>query len=495
MPIRFDVADEERSRDELIAELEELRADVEELRSREKQRAETEENLRRELHLVSENAKTAANIRRSTVTLTNKATGELRQAKRKAEAAALAKIRFLANMSHELRTPMTAILGYTDSLLEEGDLEQAPPERIEQLNTLKRNGRHLMHILNDILDLSKIEASAIDVELVWVSPFVVLADIERLMRNSAESKHIALEFSYEGSIPSKIYTDPTRLRQILMNLVGNAVKFTESGGVRIVTKLERSAEFGIEGVLHIAVSDTGCGLSPEALERIFDAFSQADASTTRRFGGTGLGLTISRQLAEMLRGDIEVESIEEQGSTFVLTIATGPIGGFPLITDPDSQAASGAEEDEESDATENTVVFLRRVQAQSPGVRVLLVEDGADNRRLISFTLKKAGFEVAQAENGEIGVELALAARDAGLPFDVVLMDMQMPVMDGYEATARLRQAGMATPIIALTAHAMSGDRQRCLEAGCDDFATKPIERKPLIRLILHYVGRTRAAP
>ena len=484
------MADDDRSRDELIAELEELRGEVAELRTGAAQVAEREENLRRELRLVSENAKTTANILRSTVTLTNQATSELRQAKRKAEAAALAKTRFLANMSHELRTPMTAILGYTETLLEEGDLEQAPPQRIEQLNTLKRNGRHLMHILNDILDLSKIEAGAIDVELVWVSPFEVLADVEALLRNTAESKGIALDFSYHGSIPSKIYTDPTRLRQILMNLCGNAVKFTERGGVRVVTQLDPQNSGARDGRLRVAVSDTGCGLSPEASQRIFDAFSQADASTTRRFGGTGLGLTISKQLAELLHGDIEAESIEGHGSTFSVTIASGPLDGVPLITDPNSYDPTPTEE-EERDATENTARFLERLKGQGPGVSVLLVEDGEDNRRLISFTLKKAGFEVAQAEHGQRGVELALGALAEGHPFDVILMDMQMPVMDGYQATAKLREEGMSTPIIALTAHAMSGDRERCLEAGCDDFATKPIERKPLIQLILRYAGRS----
>ena len=484
------MADEDRSREELISELEELRAEVVELRTRTAQLSELEQNLRREIRLVSENAKTAANILRSTVTLTNQATAELRQAKRKAEAAALAKTRFLANMSHELRTPMTAILGYTDALLEEGDLEQAPPERLAGLHTLKRNGRHLMHILNDILDLSKIEAGAINVELVWVSPFEVLADVESLMRNAAESKGIALELSYRGSIPSKIHTDPTRLRQILMNLTGNAVKFTEHGGVRVVTQLDPPQDGGNEEKLRISVSDTGCGLAPEARQRIFDAFSQADASTTRRFGGTGLGLTISKQLAELLCGEIEVESIEGQGSTFSLTISTGPIGGVPMITDPNSYSPVQTL-DEERDETESTLRFLERAKEQSPGVRVLLVEDGEDNRRLISFTLKKAGFEVAQAENGQRGVELALGARGEGKPFDVILMDMQMPVMDGYQATAKLREEGMETPIIALTAHAMSGDRERCLEAGCDDFATKPIERRPLVQLILEYAGRS----
>ena len=474
------MADAERTREQLVAEIEQLRSEVAELRAR-------EADLRLELKLVSENARATGNILKSTVDLTNQATSELKQAKRKAEAAALAKMRFLANMSHELRTPMTAILGYTETLLEEGDLSQAPASRIEHLRTLKRNGQHLMCILNDILDLSKIEANAVDAELVWISPFEVIADVEALMRHAAESKNIGLDVAYHPPIPSRIHTDPTRLRQILMNLVGNAVKFTERGGVRIVTSF-LPADGERQALLRVAVSDTGCGLAPEARERIFGAFSQADASTTRQYGGTGLGLTISKQLAEILKGDIEAESIEGQGSTFTLTIATGPVDGVPMITDPERYHALPMPDDDE--AEENTLSFMTRVSETRPNVRVLLVEDGEDNRRLISYTLGKAGFEVEHAENGRIGVERALQAREAAEGFDVILMDMQMPVMDGYEATGRLRAQGLETPIIALTAHAMSGDRERCLEAGCNAFHTKPIDRRGLIGLILEQLGK-----
>ena len=476
-----------RSRAQLLAEIEKLRTTIADLNGREFERVRTEQELRRELRLVSENARTTGSILRSTVALTNQATTKLRKAKRRAEEAALAKTRFLANMSHEIRTPMTAILGYTDALMEEGDLERAPTTRIDHLHTLKRNGNHLMRILNDILDLSKIEAGGVDIERVWASPFEIMADIESLMRNEAEARELGLEITCEGPIPARIQTDPTRLRQILMNLVGNAIKFTTTGGVRVVSQLDPEAE-DRETMLRITVSDTGCGMAPEASARVFDAFAQADASTTRQFGGTGLGLTISKQLAELLGGDIELESIEEQGSTFTLTVATGPIDGIPMITDPSEQ---GTAPSLRSDHTGDTRAFLENVKASDPAVRILLVEDGEDNRRLISFTLEKAGFQVSQAENGQAGAELALAARDAGEPFDVILMDMQMPVMDGYDATRRLREAHLEQPIIALTAHAMSGDRERCLEAGCDAFATKPIQRRELVELILdHATGK-----
>ncbi len=483
--------DSDRSKEDLLAELQAARAVVAKLRAHEKEGAQIEAELRRELRLVSENAKTTGNILRSTVDLTNQATSELKQAKRRAEAAALAKSRFLANMSHELRTPMTAILGYTDLLLEEGDLSQAPKSRIDKLQTLKRNGSHLMRILNDILDLSKIEAGAIEIERVKASPFEILTDIDGLMRNTAEAKGISLNISCGGAIPTAIHTDPTRLRQVLMNLVGNALKFTDEGGVSVVADLAGPEHKGDVGrAMRFTVSDSGCGIGPDAMDKIFDAFSQADASTTRKFGGTGLGLTISKQLAQLLGGDITVESAADEGATFVLTIDTGPIEGVPLAT---SEQEFESVPTKSGDDLENTQAFLRRIHDSGPKLRVLLVEDGPDNRRLISHTLGRAGFEVTQGENGREGVDLAVAHHDTGQPFDLILMDMQMPVLDGYGATSELRQRGFQTPIVALTAHAMAGDKERCLKAGCTAFATKPIERRALIQVILDQVKQPRS--
>jgi Amt family ammonium transporter len=303
------------------------------------------------------------------------------------------------------------------------------------------------------------------------------------VRNAAKEKGVGFDIEWQGPVPARIQTDPTRLRQILMNLAGNAIKFTESGGVRIRTGLVESDENG--PMLHFSVSDTGPGLEPEARERIFEAFSQADATTTRKYGGTGLGLTISRQLARLLGGNLTVDSLEGHGSTFLLTVATGDLDGVELIEDPAHLAAAPECAEAVDTGREPTQVFLERVRHQQHGSNVLLVEDGEDNRRLISFALKRAGFDVTHAENGAVGVELALASRDAEQIFDVILMDMQMPVMDGYEATATLREAGWNGPIIALTAHAMTGDRRRCLDSGCDDFATKPIDRRQLVETIL----------
>ena len=409
----------------------------------------------------------------------------LRQAMERAEAATRAKSEFLANMSHELRTPMTAILGYTELLLEDGDLAEAPARRVEALRTLKRNGQHLMRILADILDLSKIEAGKIEVEKIPTSPCQVVGDIESVMGSGAEEKGVSFEVEYVGKIPASTQTDPTRLRQILMNLVGNAIKFTQRGSVRVkVELLDGEAE---NATLRFAVSDTGPGLSPDAQERIFNSFSQADASTTREFGGTGLGLAISRQLAQLLGGDIEVESVEGQGSTFTLTIAVGSMKGVLMLDDPERQ---GIEPFFFPGDGGSTLAFIDGVREIGPRAQILLVEDGDDNRKLIELTLRKSGFDVSHAENGEEGVQVALAARDLGEPFDLILMDMQMPVMDGYEATRQLRAAGFESPIVALTAHAMKGDRERCLTAGCDDFATKPISRRDLLKTVLTHLSK-----
>jgi Amt family ammonium transporter len=343
-----------------------------------------------------------------------------------------------------------------------------------------------MRILTDILDLSKIEAGKIDLEILDTSPCEVVADIESVMRSAAEEKNIGFDIVYSGSIPAKIQTDPTRLRQILLNLVGNAIKFTEEGGVCMTVKLIQ--EQAGASLISFAVSDTGTGLPPEAVDRVFETFSQADASTTRKFGGTGLGLAISRQLAQLLGGDILADTIEGQGSTFTLTIGTGQLDDVEMLDDTYSKGVRpfALPGDEDS-----TLWLMDQVKASQPERRILLVEDGEDNRKLIALTLRKCGFEVSFAENGQVGLELALEARATGEPFDLILMDMQMPVMDGYEATRQLRAASYHRPIIALTAHAMKGDRHRCLEAGCTDFATKPISRRDLIRTVLDHLPKS----
>jgi signal transduction histidine kinase/CheY-like chemotaxis protein/HPt (histidine-containing phosphotransfer) domain-containing protein len=375
-----------------------------------------------------------------------------------------AKSEFLANMSHEIRTPMTAIIGYADLLL---DPETGPNEQRTHIQTIRRNGEHLLSILNDILDLSKIEAGRMTVEAVACSPSMLIVDVASLMRVRAAEKGLFFEVHYQTPIPETIKSDPTRIRQVLMNLVGNALKFTTSGGVRILARCKTD---GPEPVLEIEIVDTGIGLSTEQAGQLFQPFVQADTSTTRRFGGTGLGLAICRRLAHMLGGDIQVESAVGRGSAFRFTIKTGSLAGVRMF-----------EELSEAGIPETGPVAADEAPIQQVECAVLLAEDGADNQVLISKHLSKAGIRVTVVENGRLAVNAALAAAMAGKPFDVILMDMQMPELDGYAATSELRRKGYKGPIVALTAHAMAGDRERCISAGCTDYLTKPIARRKLI--------------
>ncbi len=396
----------------------------------------------------------------------------------RAEAANRSKSAFLANMSHEIRTPMTAILGFADALLDEPGQEAAPPERREAVETIRRNGEHLLGVINDILDLSKIEAGKMDVESTVCSPAALLAEVAGLMRLRAEEKCLPLHVEYAGPVPETIRTDPLRLRQILINLVGNAIKFTKTGCIRIVVSLLQEADAPAR--LRFDVIDTGIGLAARHITQLFQPFTQADSSMTRKFGGTGLGLTISKRFAQMLGGDIFVESVPGQGSTFRLTIETGPLDDVPRVASENNGDLPAPRMAGDCAAT--------GCGADVPaGCRLLLAEDGPDNQRLIAWILKKAGAEVTVAENGRIAVDEALAAQDRDRPFDVILMDMQMPVMDGYLATRELRSRGYAGPIIALTAHAMPEDRKKCLDAGCTDYATKPIDRRRLLELVAAY--------
>jgi PAS domain S-box-containing protein len=410
---------------------------------------------------------------------------ELADARAAAEAANRAKSEFLANMSHEIRTPMTAILGFAEVLLQ--DLQQ--PDMLEAAKTIQRNGKHLLGIINDVLDLSKIEAGKLRVEQIQCSPHQIVAEVASLMRVRADAKGLPLVVECCGPTPETITTDPTRLRQILVNLISNAIKFTAAGSVRVVTRLVEDG--GPDARLRFDVIDTGIGITPEQTGRLFDPFTQGDTSTSRQFGGSGLGLAISRQLARLLGGEITVTSTPGAGSTFSLTIAAGPLRGMRLVEHPGEAAAAGKPS--------------QRTAARSQlklDCRILLAEDGPDNQRLISLLLRRAGADVTIAPNGQEALEKALAGsagRESGRrnrcdPFDVILMDMQMPLMDGYEATRRLRAAGYAGPIIALTAHAMSDDRQKCVDAGCDDYLPKPIDRQRLLKMVTKH-ARTQRQP
>ncbi|MBS0196204.1 MAG: response regulator [Planctomycetes bacterium] len=394
-----------------------------------------------------------------------------------ARAANEAKSEFLANMSHEIRTPMSAILGYADLLAENGGENASSKDRLEYIDIIRRNGEHLLGIINDVLDISKIEAGKMPVERVDVDARRILLDVESLMNVKAKAKGISLSIEQETALPATIRSDPVRLRQILINLVGNAIKFTEKGGVTVRAALVASP--GMGPVMRVSVSDSGIGLTSEQAGRLFAAFEQADSSTTRRFGGTGLGLRISRTLARMLGGDVTVTSEPGKGSVFTTTVATGPLEGVALL-EPGALrvAASEASQTRESEKAVSLT-----------GVRIYLAEDGPENQRLISFHLRRAGAEVSVFHNGRSLLEAMTTDRSVRGPLldpppcDVVITDIQMPEMDGYVLAQLLRNKGWARSIIALTAHAMEGDSAACFKAGCDTYASKPIDKLRLIRI------------
>ena len=385
-----------------------------------------------------------------------------------AELASRSKSEFLANMSHEIRTPMTAILGFADDLIESQRDPESETRRAAL--TIGRNCRHLLQLLDDILDVSKIEAGKVEVETIETELPQLLVDVHRLMRAKAKAEDLEFRLTFATPLPRVVRTDGTRIKQVLLNLVGNAIKFTERGAIELTANLIEG-----EGLprIRLEVADTGIGMSPEQLERIFAPFSQADASTTRKFGGTGLGLTISRALTELLDGELTVRSTPNVGTTFRIDLPAEFDPAVPRIAAPTDLRGSAA-------------IPRKKVEIPEIGARVLLAEDGLDNQILIGRLLERAACEVTIVGNGLLAVE-ALTAE--GAAFDVVLMDMQMPEMDGYTATRTLRERGVTTPVIALTAHAMAGDRQKCLDAGCDGYATKPIDRQAFYDEIIAHVS------
>jgi len=391
-----------------------------------------------------------------------------------AERANRSKSDFLANVSHELRSPLTAILGYADIL----SMRLTDPDDRRSVDTVRGNGQHLLALLNDILDLAKIESGKFSLTRDELALAVLIGEVHTLMAVRADERSLHFEVRLEGALPERVVTDELRLRQILINLIGNAIKFTDAGSVTLCVRIEE-----MDGPqLVFDVIDTGIGMTPAQCRRLFEPFTQVDGSNTRRYGGTGLGLAISRRLARLLEGDLTVRSSPGAGTTFTLTMPARFEPGTAFV-ELDLAQASGERE------AAPPLADLPPLAA-----RVLVADDRPDIRLLVRRFLESAGASVIAVTDGEAVIDAidGDAGRSA-LP-DAVVMDMQMPRLDGYEATRRLRKGGFDRPIVALTAAAMKGERERCLEAGCDDYLSKPIDGRRLVETLAALVGRRRRA-
>ena len=383
---------------------------------------------------------------------------ELEQARDAAAEANKAKDRFLANMGHEIRTPLTAILGFTDILSEAC---KDHPAAAQSIDVIRRNGAHLLDLLNDLLDYSKLDSGRLEVERGSVELAPLLNDVVSLFSAVAEKNKVGLRLILSPDAPATIRTDPRRVRQIVQNLVSNAIKFTTNGRADIRVGLAPRSGTATHSVM-IEVADTGMGMTPEQVTSLFTPFTQADSSTSRRFGGTGLGLAISRKLARLLGGDLIAQSVAGAGSTFTLTL--------PCIEQESIAGRASAPRQ-----------FLQARPLE--GRQILAVDDCADTRTLITHFLEKFGANATVAASGREVMEHIAVLRDHS-PFDAILMDMQMPDMDGYEVTRRLRERGWQAPIIALTADDMPQIKDRCLKVGCDAHVAKPIDWQKLVNTI-----------
>ena len=380
-----------------------------------------------------------------------------------AEASAAAKSQFLANMSHEIRTPLTAIIGYGESLLDDSLSDE---ERHESSEVVVRSGKHLLQLINDILDHSKIDADKLDTEIMSVNLLTLLNEIKTYFDAKAAEKNIAFNLQYEFPLPSVIETDPTRLKQILINLCSNALKFTDEGSISLIVRCELITE-----KLFIKVLDTGIGVKEEQLDKLFDPFAQAAPSIARQYGGTGLGLSISRRLAEMLGGSISASSIYGEGSEFEVIISTGSLKNASFVRDRSEL---------HNQRSRLQVMAAPRLQG-----RIMYAEDNEVNRRLIKQLVSRTGASLTLVTNGAEALE---AGTRNGQSFDLILMDIQMPVMDGRDATLALREAGVNTPIVALTANVMAQDIAEYKEAGCNEVMPKPVEKSPFYQMLSRYL-------
>lgn len=393
-----------------------------------------------------------------------------------AEAANRLKSEFLANMSHEIRTPMTAILGYTELLL---NPSLSVSERLDFIQTIQKNSNYLLKTINDILDLAKIESGKLSVEKDFTPLQPLMTEVLSMVGQQIFEKGLSIEIECETPIPEAICTDPQRLKQILINLIGNSIKFTMKGGIKIVLKMATPLD-ARKPLIQFDIVDSGIGMTEEQQKKLFRPFVQVDSSTTRQYGGSGLGLAISKRLASLLGGTLSFKSLHHQGSTFSFTIETGPLTSTQMI-----EKIEKAFHEESLTAKKTTDFTLHG--------KILLVEDSVDSQRLISYFLTRAGAEVEIAENGKIACRKAQEALKKQEPYAIILMDIQMPIMDGYTATSFLRSKGYTGTIIALTAYGMLEERKKCLHAGCDDVIVKPIEREVFLSVVQSYLEHKKA--
>ena len=391
---------------------------------------------------------------------------ELKQAQAVAAAATRARCEFLAYMSHEIRTPMTAILGFTELLQNEALSDE---DQNRAVKTIRRNSHYLLDVINEILELSRLESGVLEIEQLQVNPLQLGREVVDQLAEQSRALNNTIHLEIEGTVPETIQTDPTLLKQALVNLLTNALKLTTEGHIRLTLSCDPSQQ-----AFCFRVSDTGMGIPTDQRQHVFQPFRQAAATTTGKRGKAGSGFTIISRIAELLQGEIRLEQDASEHSEFTFAIATGPLDQVRMLS---SQEAGELDLPDPRSFSANS-----RLQG-----RILVVEDNLDNQRLIRFLLNRAGAEITIAANGQQGVDMALQSES---PFDLILMDLQMPVLDGYQATIALRAAGYTGPIVALTAHALTGELERCLSVGFDDCLTKPIDRNVLIPQIAARLAR-----